>query len=331
MKISSSTSLSKIKLPVLPGGQQSENSPRELFNSTPMTRALVNTIAQRKTVLSHDLNQLAESVMLATASGANLDQVTALMGVKRLALEPADNEASPPIPAVLEEDARIRQRARYSVQSMNHAGCEGSYRFHALSANAHIKDVSVFSRDWDGLEQVIHIIVLSDYGHGDERDGGKEIIQEVRQAIEPIASITDTLKIQWANIIEYTVDAKLEFSPGANKGTVRNNVINNVQNLIHEKHRLGSNIVREEFLAAMYLSGIERVILDQPATDTAIALDSAAYNSGDIDDPSQFNIREAQQLHLEINERVHANVRSAHTLTLESKFPRPDKTEGANS
>src|SRR5690606_37588495 len=127
MSVAYSNSLSKLSLPQLQAG----DSPDEVIAGgeySDLAGTLFDVIEQRRQLLFDQLNELTRSVMLATASGAFLDQAAALLGVKRMTVIPADPKANPPQPAVMEPDERLRLRARLSMQALSHAGCKGGYR-----------------------------------------------------------------------------------------------------------------------------------------------------------------------------------------------------------
>lgn len=308
MSVAYSNSLSKLSLPqlqaddslehVIAGGEHSE-----------LTGALFDVIEQRRQLLFDQLNDLTRSVMLATAGGAFLDQAAALLGVKRMTVTPADPKANPPQPAVMESDERLRLRARLSMQAMSHAGCKGGYRFYALSASAHVKDVSVFTRDESASADVVNIVILGDSGRGDGLDVPDDVLGAVRRAIGDAASITDHVKVRWANIVDYRVDARLQIDEGADKTAVIDAATAAVRKLIRDNHRLGKNIVRNEFLAALYQPGVEQVSLVEPAADQAIPLDAAAYNAGDSNYNASFNIESVQALTLANEQHLQSTVR----------------------
>lgn len=318
MSVAYSNSLSKLSLPqleaddslkrVIAGGEYSE-----------LAGALVDTIEQRRQLLFDQLNELTRSVMLATASGAFLDQAAALLGVKRMTVTPADPKANPPQPAVMESDERLCLRARLSMQAMSHAGCKGCYRFYTLSASAHVKDVSVFTRDEHVAADVVNIFILGDSGRGDGGDVAGDILGHVERAIGNVASITDRIKIRWAKIVDYRVEAKLQIDKQADQAEVMAAASAAVRKLVRDNHRLGKNIVRDEFLSALYQPGVERVLLIEPADDQAIPLDTAAYNSGDSNDPASFSIEAAQTLTLVSEQHLQNTLRGVRILRMESE------------
>lgn len=325
MSVAFSNSLSKLHPPQLhagtglheikTGGEYSE-----------LATALFDVIDQRQRKLFGELNGLTGSVMLATATGGYLDQAAALLGVRRMTVIPADPKASPPQPAVMESDERLRLRARLSMLAMSHAGGKGSYRFYALSSSAHVKDVSVFTRDEQALADVVNVVVLGDTGRGDGMSIAEDILGQVADAIDLVASVTDHVKVRWAKIVDYRIDARLQVDKHANQDDVVNAVVAAVTRLVRDNHRLGKNIVRDEFLAALYQPGVEQALLLEPAEDRAIPLDAAAYNAADITDYSSINIEPVQTLTLVSEQHLQSSVRGARFVRLNSQLDKPAGT-----
>ena len=320
MSVAFSNSLSKLNLPKLQADDSLDRVIADVEQQGGLVDSLFQVIEQRRQILFDQLNELTHSVMLATAGGAYLDQAAALLGVRRMTVTPADPKANPPQAAVMESDERLRLRARLSMQAMSHAGCKGSYRFYALSASAHVKDVSVFTRDEQASADVVYIVILGDRGRGDGIDAVDDIPGIVDRAVANVASITDHIKVRWAKIVDYRVDARLQIDERANKADVVAAASAAVRKLVRDNHRLGKNIVRDEFLSALYQPGVERALLIEPAADRAIPLDGAAYNPGDSGDAASFNIAAVQTVTLVNEQHLQGTVRGVHQVSLYSRL-----------
>jgi len=283
-----------------------------------LASCVLETFVMREEVLRGKMDQAARAVMLATSSGSALEQLSAIYGVKRMTLEPADPDATPPKEAVMEQDERLRMRTRLALQALSMAGCEGAYLFYAMSANPHLKDISVYNENHD-LGNA-NVIVLSDKGRGDGSIGDDGILGDIEQVLRPVFSITDRMNVRWANIIDYKIDAEIDFYPDVDKPAVMDMVIKAVQGLVRLNHRLGKNILRDEFYAAMYQKGVERVNLIQPGKNQAVSADSAAYNSADLSDTANFRIVEARSADISAEAQVMLSIglHSMKLLRLES-------------
>ena len=278
--------LSRLDLPDIVADSDSDS--RQSIEGPVLVKAFQGAIQHRQALIKNQINETARAVLLATASAGALDQVAALYGIKRLQITPADPKASPPVEAVMESDDRLRLRARLSLQAMTQSGCEGAYLFYALSASARIKDISVYNEEH--RPEKINMVVLSDHLRGDSSTENDGILTSVREAMQRRASVTDTISVRWATIVECPVEAKLTIQPGYDAETIYKEVVRNTQNLLKENHRLGKNIIRNEFFSAMYLPGVECVNLIKPDRDIAVGIDSAPYNNGSDEDKAMFNI-----------------------------------------
>ncbi|WP_111406358.1 baseplate assembly protein, partial [Meridianimarinicoccus zhengii] len=176
---------------------------------------LLEVAAYREIMVRQRVNDGARAVMLATATGADLDQLAALYGVARRVITPADTSVVPPTPAVLEDDTIFRARVQQAPEGWAAAGPVGAYRFHALSASGDVKDVSVTSPD----PGVVRVAVLSRTGSG-AADAG--LIDTVALALnaEDIRPLCDTVNVQSAAIQTYAITATLTFHPGPDTAVV---------------------------------------------------------------------------------------------------------------
>ncbi|WP_296639314.1 baseplate J/gp47 family protein [Roseinatronobacter sp.] len=86
------------------------------------------------------VNDAARAVLLAHATGADLDNLAALLGVSRLVVAPGDLIAAPPTAPVMESDMRFRARVQLSLQAFSSSGSAGAYRYWAITASADVLD-----------------------------------------------------------------------------------------------------------------------------------------------------------------------------------------------
>jgi len=265
--------------------------------SEPLIDHILNIFVEREIGLYSRVGDALKGVMLANAGGSALDHAVALYGVKRLIIEPANPDASPPTEAVLESDERLRLRARLSLESLSQAGCEGAYLFQALSASPHIKDVGIHVPDFiqtqANTRREVHVYILLDPeeftdGKADtpDEDKNNKVIESVQQALNAVCSVTDRIVVRQANTHPYTVKADLTLEPGADEQRVKESAREAVTRLVAENYRLGKNIIRSEFLSAMYQTGVGQVELHEPAQDQAISIDTVALFSS----PAEENL-----------------------------------------
>lgn len=104
------------------------------LESEPVTKLLQEN-AYRELLLRQRINEAAQAVMVAYAMGSDLDQLAANYNVKRLTVTPADNDAVPPVAAVMESDEALRLRVPAAFEGLSVAGPTAAYEFHARSAD----------------------------------------------------------------------------------------------------------------------------------------------------------------------------------------------------
>ena len=75
------------------------------LESEPVTKLLQEN-AYREILLRQRINEAAQAVMVAYSMGSDLDQLAGNCNVKRLTVIPADNDAVPPVAAVMESDEK---------------------------------------------------------------------------------------------------------------------------------------------------------------------------------------------------------------------------------
>src|SRR5690606_38482316 len=112
------------------------------LESDPATKIL-QVVAYRETLLRQRINDAARAVMPAYATGSDLDNLAALLGVSRFMIDPGDPALG--IPPTMESDADLRRRMVMAPEGYSVAGPEGAYIFHALSAHPDVLDASATS------------------------------------------------------------------------------------------------------------------------------------------------------------------------------------------
>jgi phage-related baseplate assembly protein len=107
--------------------------------SDPAVKVL-EVVAYREMLIRQQFNERARQVMLAYATGSNLDQLGALLDVGRL-----EGEA----------DTAYRARIQLAPEAFSVAGPASAYRFYALSAAPTIADASVAAPRPDDIRAVV--------------------------------------------------------------------------------------------------------------------------------------------------------------------------------
>ncbi|NRM93547.1 baseplate assembly protein [Salmonella enterica subsp. enterica serovar Typhi] len=159
------------------------------LESEPVTKLLQEN-AYRELLLRQRINEAAQAVMAAYAIGSDLDQLAANYNVKRLTVTPADNDAVPPVAAVMESDEALRLRVPAAFEGLSVAGPTAAYEFHARSADGRVADASATS---PAPAEVV-LTVLSREGDGTAE---KDLLDVVEKALnsENVRPVADRLTL----------------------------------------------------------------------------------------------------------------------------------------
>lgn len=235
---------------------------------------LAETFAYREMLVRQRANESALAVMLAYAEKSDLDQIGANFNLQRFTLIPADNTTTPPTPAVMESDASFRARIQLVNESYTTAGSEGSYVFHALSADAKVKDVQPISPT---PGQVV-VYVLSTVGDG---TADTPLLNTVAAALnkEEVRPLTDNVSVVSASIITYTVAAELVLYPGPDANVILQAAIDELQKYVEAMHRVGFDVTLSGVYQALHRPGVQNVVLTSPLADIVVSDGQAAYCS----------------------------------------------------
>lgn len=245
------------------------------LESEPIVK-LLQVMAYREVALRARYNDEARALLLAFATGTDLDHIgTTYYQEARLVVTPADEEAIPPVPAVMESDDAYRYRLSLKPESYSVAGPRGAYEFHARSADGQIKSVSVTSPA-GGTTQV-H--VLTHTGNGTP---SAELLTTVAAALsnESVRPLSEEVLVNAPSIIEYVLNVALTLFAGPSTELVTAAVQASLEQFTTSHHLLETDIVHSAIDAAAHVTGVKKVVITSPAADIECTADEAAYCTG---------------------------------------------------
>ncbi|KFB88099.1 baseplate assembly protein [Serratia grimesii] len=244
------------------------------LESEPIVKLLQEN-AYREVLLRQRVNDAAKAVMLAHATGEDLDQLGANFNTPRLVIAPADESAIPPTPAFMEADEDYRLRLQDAFEGMSTAGSAGSYRFHARSADGRVADVTAISPS----PANVTVTVLSRDGDG---SASAELLQVVSAALndEDVRPVADRVIVQSAKIAPYVIETVLYLYPGPEVAPILTAAKQRLHNYVLTMRRLGRSIRRSGIIAALTVEGVERVEVAQPVADIVLDKTQAGYCTG---------------------------------------------------
>jgi len=232
--------------------------------------------AYQLTLAFQRVNDAVRAVFLASAKGADLDQLGAAFNVQRFVITPADPDAVPPVDAVLEDDNAFRERIQLSWAQLNTAGARNAYRFHAKSANADILDADAYGPETHSRPGEVDVYVLSRTGDGTASAELVAIVNSTLDADE-VRPLTDYVNTQSAVILNYDIEAVLDIPDGPDAQTVLDNAISVAKSYSLLSHRINTPVPISAVYAALQQSGVSRVRLSSPEVDIEAAPGQAPW------------------------------------------------------
>lgn len=253
-----------------PADEQAAVARTLALESEPVTKQLQES-TYREVLLRQRINEAAQAVMVAYALGGDLDQLAANYNVNRLTVTPADNDAVPPVAAVMESDDALRLRVPAAFEGLSVAGPTAAYEFHARSADGRVADASATSP----APADVVMTVLSREGDGTADD---DLLALVGKALnsESVRPVADRLTVRSAEIIPYSVEATVFLYPGPEAEPVMAAAKASLQKYIASQTRLGRDIRRSALYAALHVEGVQRVELASPLADVVLDKTQAA-------------------------------------------------------
>lgn len=223
-------------------------------------------VAWRVALLRQQVNDAIRAVLLASAKGADLDQLGGNFDVPRKIVKPADDTTIPPTPAEFEDDEAFRARIQLSWARLSTAGAYNAYQFFALGADGDVLDAQAYGPETHNHEGRVFMYVLSRTGDG---TAPQSLIDIVHAAINPkdVRPLTDYVTTQSATIVPYDIDADVYIPYGLDADLVLASANAALRTYIDSVHRIGSVVARSGIDGGLHQSGVVRVVLRSPAAD----------------------------------------------------------------
>lgn len=247
---------------------------------------LIEAFAYRELLLRARINHAVRSVMLAYATGGDLEQLGALFNVARLPGE---------------DDTRLRQRIQQGLVALAAAGPAQAYRTHAMGVSTDIIDVSVASGAPGRVDVCVlgHEIVNAAQATEAESMVGAILFPEVPvpsgQAVivarndapllkavilalshENVRPLTDHVVVFAPQVQAVPVLARLHVYQGPDPATVLAQSRMALSAHLQRIRRLGYDMTRAGLIGALAVPGVQNVLLDSPAADIVCAFDQLA-------------------------------------------------------
>ncbi|MBL4839927.1 MAG: baseplate J/gp47 family protein [Thalassospira sp.] len=242
------------------------------LESDPIVKLLEES-AFRETILRQRINDAARACMIATAKGADLDNIAARYHVTRKTIEAGDPSAVPPVDPVMESNTSLRGRILLAFEALSVAGPVGAYRYHALSADPLVYDVDVASPTPGSV--VISVMTSTESGVPDQAVLDNVIATLTNDDVRPL---TDQVTVQAATAVEYAFSAVLTVYGGPDAEIVRTAALEGLTAFVAQQKRLGEPITLDGLHKAARVDGVQKVVIFQGDGETAFAEIAPADN-----------------------------------------------------
>lgn len=229
---------------------------------------LAEVFAFREMLVRQRANDSSKAVLLAYASGIDLEHKAAEKNLERRLISEATSTAA----AIYETDSSLRNRIQLAPEGYTTAGSEGSYLFHGMNADVRVKDIEPVSPD----KGIAAMYVLSTEGDG---SASEELIKIVDQALNKklIRPLTDYVQVYSASIIQYRIEAVLEIENGPDKNIVLQDAITEVKKYVDSVHKLNTKVSMTGITSALQRKGVIDIDLISPLTKIEPVSGQAAY------------------------------------------------------
>lgn len=259
-----------------PAAQQDDVARALEIESEPMAKILQEN-AYRELVWRQRVNDGARALMLAFATGADLDQLAANVNLTRLVtVQQLDANTTA---TTVETDALLRERIQLAYEGLSVAGPRNAYVKHARDADARVADVAATSPE----PCEVLVTVLSTAGDG---TATSDLLDVVREALsdEDVRPLGDRLTVQTADIVHYAIRATVYLESIPEAEPILQLASERTAAYAAERRRLGRDVNRSAITAALHAEGVKKVVLHEPVEDIAVADVQAAFcDSIDID------------------------------------------------
>ena len=211
---------------------------------------LIQAVAYREVLLRARFNDGIRQMLLAFATGSNLDHLGAYLEVERLAGE---------------TDDRLRRRIQLAPEALSTAGPDGAYVYHALTAVAALIDASAV-RSADGEVTVTLLSTM------DAPQPSSAQIEAVRVALEQtdVIPLTDTIIVQGPQVSTTPIVVELTLYPGPDGALIKTEVETALAQLKLANARLDQDLTRSAIYGRAHREGVQSVRILAPTDDVKV-------------------------------------------------------------
>lgn len=229
----------------------------EMLETDPV-KIVIEAFAYRELLWRARANQVARAVMLASATGTDLDNFAADFGMTRRIIR-HDDAGNP----VYESDEEFRQRRNLAPDGYAAAGPEDAYRYFAWSADGSIKQVEALK----GENNRCDIILLGRNGDGTVT---QEVVAKVYEALSAKTRrpLTDNVYVRSASIVSQPIKVKIAAPTGPDISTLAAKTKASIEAYARSRSAIGTVLRVDGIVGAAHAgNALESVLVIEPAVD----------------------------------------------------------------
>lgn len=254
------------------------------LESEPINK-VIEVLAYRYVLKIAEINRKARALMLAFATGSDLDHIgVTYYRLERKLIQAEDKTAIPPKPAIYESDEDYRYRLALSVEAMTMAGSAGSYEFHALSASPEVHSVTVHSP-----EPTVVDVYLAGQIDGDVLEQGGKTVGVSSQAVadvynalvaDDVRPLTDLVRVQSATAKAYRIEAVVYVKNGISPQLILGQGMTALRAYLTDNFKPNARVATSRIIGALDVIGVSRIDLTEPKADVLTAIGEVAHCVG---------------------------------------------------
>lgn len=224
--------------------------------------------AYREMLDRQAINDASVSVMLAYATGADLDNLAALLGLRRLIVTPATDTT----PAVMQSDDELRSLCRVALEGSAVGLTGGGYRLIALQAAPEVKAVGLVKSPGGRVD----VILLGRTVDGVVSDDVVARVNSILQADDG-GQLTDIVTVRSVMPLAYDIVVDAIIPAGPSPAPIRMASVAALAAAATRLQTIGGVAPTDALIAAGRVAPMTKFILVSPTEDVVAAPDAAPY------------------------------------------------------
>lgn len=223
-----------------------------------LVNKLMQVFAYRELLLRARVNDAAKALMLATASGTDLDNFAADFGMERLVVG-EDDDGNP----IFESDDDFRNRRNLAPDGYAAAGPENAYKYFALSADGRVKQAEAIKGEHNRCD----VILL-----GRDGDGAvsQEVVSKVYDELSPKTRrpLTDSVYVRSAAIVSQAIKVSITVQSGPDPVTIAAKAKVSISKYAQERASIGAVLRVDGIIGAAHSgNALESAVVIEPEAD----------------------------------------------------------------